>query len=119
MNYDIDFKVKLEGVDRWVYLDPCCDAVITSSASEMIRKSTGLSWDACGNNGLCIDVIPKIEKGLKELKQHPEKYNQYEEPNEWVTVEIIIKFFERILDEWDMFKRIFPDLEEIVTFWIY
>ena len=41
MNYDINFKVKVEGIDFWV--EPYnCSANTTWNVREMIRKSTGL-----------------------------------------------------------------------------
>ena len=63
MSYDISFKAKAEGVDAYVPVG-ACDANITWNARKIIVKSTGLKWKNCQNNGLCVDVIPKIEAGL-------------------------------------------------------
>ena len=77
MNYDIGFKVKVEGVDYWV--EPMyCDANVTWNVREIIERSTGLDWLNEANNGLCSDVIPYIEHGVKELTEHPDKYKKYE-----------------------------------------
>lgn len=70
MSYDISFKVKVEGVDAYVPVG-ACDANITWSARKIIEKSTRLKWKNCQNNGLCVDVIPKIEAGLRKLEQKP------------------------------------------------
>lgn len=117
MNYDINFKVKVEGIDFWV--EPYnCSANTTWNVREMIRKSTGLPWNNCKNNGLCIDIIPHIEKGVEELELHPEKYEQYEADNGWGTVDGTLNFFIQILREWEYFKMFYPELENIATFWI-
>lgn len=118
MSYDIGFKVKVEGVDCWV--EPMdCDANVTWNVREMIEKSTGLPWLNNDNNGLCIDVIPYIEHGVKELTEHPGKYKKYEAQNGWGTVESTLRFFQRILIEWGYFKASYPELVSVVTFWIY
>ena len=71
MSYDISFKVKVEGVDTYVPVGTC-DANITWNVRKIIEKSTGLEWKNCQNNGLCVDVIPKIEAGLRTLEQNPD-----------------------------------------------
>lgn len=118
MSYDFRFKVKAEGVDFWV--EPMeCDANITWNVREMIKKSTGLPWLNEANNGLCVDVIPHIENGVKELTEHPDKYKKYEAKNGWGTVESTLGFFQRILRGWEDFKTLYPELALVATFWIY
>ncbi len=69
MSYDISFKVKVEGLENR-YVEVCDpNANITWNLREMIRKSTELEWNNEANNGLCIDVIPHISKGLSELQK--------------------------------------------------
>ena len=118
MSYDISFKVKAEGVDAYVDVG-CCDANITWNVREIITRSTGLPWKNEANNGYVKDVIPSIKKGLKELREHPERYKPYEAKNGWGTVHGTIRFFESILDSWADFIR-FQDekLVDVVTFWI-
>lgn len=117
MSYDISFRVKVEGRDRWVDVGEC-DANITWNVRKIIELSTGLPWIDGANNGLCKDVIPCIEKGLKELEKHPVKYRKYEALNGWGTVEGTKHFFEDIIDSWRSFKYLYDDLEDIATFWI-
>lgn len=118
MSYDIGFKVKVEGVDCWV--EPMgCNANITWNVREMIEKSTGLDWLNNDNNGLCVDVIPHIEHGERELTEYPDKYRQYEAKNGWGTVESTLRFFRWILREWEYFKASYPELVPAATFWIY
>ena len=73
MSYDISFRVKVDGIDRYVDVGDCT-ANITWNVRKIIELSTGLPWLNEENNGLCIDVIPKIIDGWSELKKHPEKY---------------------------------------------
>lgn len=117
MSYDISFKVKVDGIDR--YVEACeCDANITWNARKIIELSTGLPWLNEKNNGYCKDVIPHIEKGLSELMNHPEKYRPYEAENGWGTVRGTICFYERILDAWHNLLRVQEELADVATFWI-
>ena len=99
MSYDISFKVKVEGVDVWLPVGDC-DANITWNVREIITQSTGLEWKNEADNGLCIDIIPKIHKGYDELLRHPERYKHLESPNGWGTVAGTKRFFKWILDAW-------------------
>ena len=117
MSYDIDFRVKVEGVDKYVSVGDC-EANITWNVRKIIELSTGLPWLNEENNGLCKDVIPHIEKGLHELKNHPEKFKPYEAPNGWGTVNETIHFYEEIIKAWRDFKRWNEELAEVAVFWI-
>jgi len=118
MSYDISFKAKLEGLDRYAEVGECY-ANITWNVRKIIELSTGLPWNNCKNNGLCKDVIPHIRKGLEELLNHPEKYYQYEAENGWGTVAGTIRFFRTIIQDWENFCQ-YEDQELIdrTTFWI-
>lgn len=120
MSYMISFKVKVEGLkDRFVRVrNP--DATITWNLRKMITTSTGLEWNNEANNGLCIDVIPYISKGLNELHKYPQKYKQYESENDWGTIEDCKKFFINILMAWDKFSTdiLTADLAPVTYFWI-
>ena len=119
MSYDISFKVKVEGIDRLVNVWPC-DANITWNLRDMIQAVTGLEWVNEANNGLCVDVIPKIAKGYKELIFEPNEYRKYESPNRWGTVESCRSFFKRILESWEEFASDLcnQDLVSVTTFWV-
>lgn len=117
MSYDISFKVKVEGVDAFVEVGEC-DANITWNVRKIIELSTGLPWLNEQNNGLCTDVIPAIERGLKELETNPKKYKPYEAKNEWGTVEGTKRFFREILAAWGDFIRWREELAQVATFWI-
>lgn len=118
MSYDIRFKVKVEGIDKYVDVGNC-DANITWNVRKIIELSTGLPWHNNANNGYCKDIIPAIERGLLELRLYPEKYKPYESPNGWGTVAGTKVFFEYILYRWREYSE-WED-EEIVnvtTFWV-
>ena len=117
MSYDIDFRVKVEGVDEYVTVGDC-DANITWNARKIIELSTGLPWLNEANNGYCKDIIPRIEQGLDELQRNPEKYKPCEAPNGWGTVEGTINFYKMILKAWRDFKRWNRELAEVAVFWI-
>lgn len=117
MSYDISFKVKVEGLDRYVEVGEC-DANITWNVRKIIELSTGLPWLNEENNGYCKDVIPHIQKGLNELTFYPEKYYPYEAANGWGTVHGTIYFFGRILDAWHNLLCVQEDLADVATFWI-
>ena len=117
MSYDISFRVKVEGVDSYVEVGDC-EANITWNVRKIIELSTGLPWHNEANNGLCVDVIPKIEQGLMELRKNPKKYKPYEAKNGWGTVEGTIRFYERILEAWEKFISWYEELVPVVTFWI-
>lgn len=117
MSYDIDFRVKVEGVDAYVSAGDC-EANITWNVRKIIELSTGLPWLNEENNGYCKDIIPHIEQGLAELQRNPERYKPYEAPNGWGTVEGTIRFYERIINAWRDFKRWNGDLAEVAVFWI-
>lgn len=102
MSYDISFKVKSEN-GNWFNVHDC-EANITWNLRKMIEKSTGLPWLNEADNGRVVDVIPHIEHGLYELREHPELYMQYEASNGWGTIESCRQFFETILSDWWEFE---------------
>ena len=117
MSYDIAFKVKVDGTDSYLEVGDC-DANITWSVRKIIELSTGFPWNNEANNGLCVDVIPKIQHGLEELQAYPEKYKPYEASNGWGTVKGTIHFFQQILKAWEHLMRSHEELAPVTTFWI-
>lgn len=120
MSYDIDFRVKVEGIEDTYVSVGNCDANITWNLREMIVKSTGLEWENEANNGLCKDVIPCIARGYAELMAYPQKYKQYEAPNGWGDIEGCRRFFGEIIKAWDEFCSDWTteDLVNVTYFWI-
>lgn len=117
MSYNIRFKAKIDGTDQYITVyDP--DANITWNLRDMIRASTGLEWENEADNGLCSEVIEKIEWGYTRLTYAPDVYKKYESDNGWGTIEGCAAFFYRILIAWRDFKRASPELARVATFWI-
>lgn len=117
MSYDVSFRVKVEGTDVWIPIGDC-RANITYNVGELIRKSTGLPWVNEANNGFVKHVIVRIERGLDELRNHPEKYKSLESPNGWGTVEGTISFFEKLIDYWHTLLSDYESLADVATLWI-
>lgn len=119
MGYDIHFKVKVEGIDKYITVGDC-EANTTWNVREIIRKSTGLEWNNEENNGLCKDVMLHITEGLTELTYRPNEYKQYEASNGYGTVEGCRRFFLQILKDWEDFceDTNTKDLADVATFWI-
>ena len=117
MSYDISFKVKVDGLDRYIEIGDC-QANITWNVRDIITKSTGLEWKNEQNNGLCSEVIPYIEKGLFELRRNGDAYKKYEASNGWGTVASTIRFFKSIIDAWDDLVAENEELSQLATFWI-
>lgn len=69
MSYDISFKVKVEGLDKYIRVGDC-DANITWNVNKMIRKATGLEWKNEENNGLIhpLCILPLFSELYKEEK---------------------------------------------------
>ena len=118
VSYDISFRVKVEGVDCYVPVGEQ-NANITWNVKQIIQNSTGLEWKNEENNGLCVDVMPKIKAGLADLRLLPQFYRIYESPNGCGTVKGTIRFFEQVLREWDEFVKIYgTEIANVATFWI-
>jgi len=44
------------------------------------------------------DIIPVLEKGLKDLKERPEYFKQFDAENGWGTYEHFVPFVEEVLN---------------------
>lgn len=116
MSYNISFRLKIR--DHYIDVRPRI-VNVTWNVGEMIRKATGLEWKNEQDNGLCVDIIPHIERGLRELTEHRSDYVKYESPNGWGTIDGTKRFFEQILSDWNEYCLTTPpEIAEITTFWI-
>lgn len=118
MSYDISFRVKVADTEKFIEVGEC-QANITWNVRKIIELSTGLPWLNEKNNGLCVDIIPKIQQGLSELLKHPQKYKPYEAENGWGTVEGTIRFYQQIIKDWLMYvNETDPEIVAVTTFWV-
>lgn len=131
MSYDIRFCVQTVQPNK----DGECFAVVhtpeydspTYNYSKMFRAC--MDWDYAqtedcddGYRHACYypmpEVMPRLERGLKELTEHPEKYKKYEPKNGWGTLDGAIKCIrswirELTEDDWDGPTYLWP----IETLW--
>lgn len=118
--YNIRFKVKVEGTNKYTQMgcDPC--AAVSCNAREIITRATDLAWRENANNGYVQDIIPLINNGLKKLREHPEEYVPYEgKRDNFATVHSTIKLFEAILYEWECCTECEDEeVLNVATFWI-
>ena len=102
MSYDIRFGVKVAGAPD------DCFAVIgnperdspTYNLREMFVKS--MNWDYDQDEWYPIkDVLPKVQRGITALEQHPDEYKAYEPDNGWGTIGGAIECLQSIVDYFD------------------
>lgn len=118
MSYDIAFRVKVADTDKYIDVGNC-DANITWNVREIICQSTGLPWLNEENNGLCVDIIPRIQAGLSELLKNPGKYRHLEDPSGWGTVAGTRRFFQQIIQDWNTYvDDTDPEIVAVTTFWV-
>ena len=72
---------------------------ITSNLSIMASKAgfRDQLWDL-KDVTTCGDLLPYIEKGLKELEDNPETYKEYSTPSGWGTYEQFIDWLKILVD---------------------
>ena len=116
MGYDIRFKVKAADGSMITMGDQYAN--ITWNVGDMIRLATGLEWNNEEDNGLCVDVMPKIADGMKDLLMNPQKYKKYEDPDGWGTIGGTIDFFNTLLFDWKRFCIAYPNFVNVARFWI-
>lgn len=117
MSYDVSFKVQLRDCDAWMEI-PYTSDNITWNVRPIIEASTGLPWKNCADNGLCVDVMPKIVEGWNKLGLYPDSYKHLESPNGWGTVAGTRRFFGRLIDNWRHLCEEQPDIAAVAHFWI-
>ena len=102
MSYDIRFGVKVAGAPDNCYAvigHPEYDTP-TYNLRSIFEKS--MDWDYDQEKWYPIkEVLPKIQKGCEELKQHPEKYKKLEPPNGWGTVDGAYRCLHSIVEYFD------------------
>lgn len=93
MSYDVSFKVKVEGVEKYIPVGECYN--YTFNVGTMIEEACGKrppTWD----NMKCSDLLPYLQKGIEELEKHPDEYKQYEPDNHWGSVEGAERFLQNV-----------------------
>ena len=95
MSYDLRIAVKIEGLDQYADIaTPKYDSP-TYNLRDMFVAC--MDWDyKQGEYYPCKDVLPKVEKGITELRTKPNQYNRYNSPNGWGTREGAINALESL-----------------------
>lgn len=123
MSYDVRFAVETvkpnkHGERFAVVLVPEYDSP-TYNLATMFRKSMG--WDYEQGKWYPFDVfMPAIERGIHELTFNPEKYERYNPPNGWGTLEGALEalrnWYHELTDRWDGIQNTW-DLKDIWMEW--
>ena len=99
MSYDIRFCVKVEGMNGYIAVidEPEYDSP-TYNLRDMFVAC--MDWDYTqGEWYNCADVFPKIRHGQEELTIHPKKYQKYNAPNGWGTVDSAKKCLDSLVQK--------------------
>ncbi len=70
---------------------------ITHNLGKMFREAELYDILWYGDGKLSKDVIPEIEKGLLDMKNRPEHYKYFNDPNGWGKYEDAINWLEEVL----------------------
>jgi len=97
MSYDIRFCVKVDGTDIFAVIGEPEYADPTYNLANMFRACTG--WDYVqGECYQCSEVMPMIDRGIRELRVNREKYTKYLPENGWGTIGSAIQALESMRD---------------------
>lgn len=118
MSYRVEIRVKIENKERYIAVSDY-DANITYNVRELIYQSSDWKIKNCESNGLAIDWIKKIHKGIKELTENPEEYRQYEASNGWGTVEGTLRFYKDCVLMFEDFMLCYEDLVDVAVVWVH
>jgi len=97
MSYDIRFGVRVAGTDKDVYCvigEPEYSSP-TYNVRDIFVESMG--WDYHQSEWYSMDeVMPKIKKGIENLKEHGNDYKHLEPDNGWGSVSSALTALESI-----------------------
>lgn len=97
MSYDVRFGVKVEGMNGYIAV---VDEPEYSSPTYNLREMfvACMEWNySQGEWYNCVDVLPKFQRGLHELRFNREHYEQYNPPNGWGSIDSAIGFMESVV----------------------
>lgn len=95
MSYDIRLGVKVEGLDLIAVIDEPEYSSPTYNIGNLFRECTG--WDFRQGEWYRVsEVRPKIQRGIAELTDNPDKYKHLEPDNGWGTVDSALRTLESL-----------------------
>lgn len=99
MSYDIRFGVKVDGMNDYIAI---IDAPKYDSPTYNLRDMfvACMNWNyKQGEWYNCSEIIPKVERGVHELRFHKKEYEVYNSPNGWGNVDSALVSLESILEK--------------------
>lgn len=91
------FYLRLKINDDWKEIG--INHTIRWEVRDLIHASSGWQIMNQGCIGQASDIVPKLQKGIVELTQSPEKYTTYEVRHGFGTVKQVEKFYADLLDD--------------------
>ena len=90
MSYDLRIGVKVDGTDIIAVIDQPEYRSPTYNLREMFVAC--MNWDYHQSEWYRVsDVLPNIERGVKELTVNEREYEKYNSPNGWGTTESALR----------------------------
>lgn len=97
MSYDIEIGVRVYDTNLYVRIAEPEYQHPTYNLGQMFRAATGWNFEQ-SKWYRCEEVLPKIRKGIDELRLHPNKYKTLEPKNGWGTLTSAVECLESIRD---------------------
>ena len=97
MSYDLRIAVKVDGTDILAVVAEPRLSSPTYNLRDMFVAC--MDWDY--EQGVfypVAEVLPKIERGVHELRYHPEKYRKYNPDNGWGNLDGALRCLESVLE---------------------
>lgn len=96
MSYDLRLGVKVEGTDIIAVIDEPEFSSPTYNLGKMFRAC--MNWDFKQGEWYRVkDVLPNIERGLKELRFNGKAYEKFNDPGGWGTVSSAIEALDSLI----------------------
>lgn len=94
VSYWVGFKIKVEGMDKWIEID---SYNYTSNLGMAMKVASGTEDGIVGfHNKKASECLPIINKMIDEFTKHPDKYKQYEPANGWGSLQSCITFLHKL-----------------------
>lgn len=96
MKYRFYFRLKLHD-DNWVKIGE--DHIIHWDVRDLIKASSG--WHIINQEKVssATDLVPKLRRGIIELKDCSESYLEYERQHGFGTIKSVLAFYESLLSD--------------------
>lgn len=104
MSYDISINAKIEGVDRYTFLDEPTYSSPTYNLRDMFVAC--MNWEyRQGEYYKCSEIIGNINRGIDELTNKRNEYKKYNPSNGWGNIDdalLVLKSIYKCIYEQDM-----------------